>query len=329
MLCSILDQNDQWMCLMSIIPEFLQENNYRCDISDYNPPKYDSEHFRILYDLKKLGRKCTELLLSEWGCSGVIRPTVGHLLYLLVNAKLFKAADYIAKDLLHQGKPKRPCNGPEAKISPSLLQKEISHDQKIPIDNNHNSRNIHQQIPEIIITDSNQEAMAKAATTSTATTSDADMIEFSSSSVHENIEATVTNFPVVVDHSNSSFESNAGVDQEVISYFSAPAAPETTGALETSVSDLIQFSNLIPVGVEEVEFTPLVGINVSSVNTPVSNESPKTLNFNDMNELVSNTKENCSYSFNIPNLTELNFNSGTDFFAEQIDQLWNKECHKI
>nr|XP_023022092.1 mucin-17-like [Leptinotarsa decemlineata] len=31
-----------------------------------------------------------------------------------------------------------------------------------------------------------------------------------------------------------------------------------------------------------------------------------------MNELVSNTKENCSYTFNIPNLTELNFNSGTD-----------------
>nr|XP_023022091.1 interleukin-1 receptor-associated kinase 4-like isoform X2 [Leptinotarsa decemlineata] len=156
MLSSILDQNDQWRCLMSIIPEFLQRNDYRCDISDNNPPKYDSEHFRILDELKKSGRKCTEVLLSEWGCSGRIRPTIGHLLYLLVKANLFRAADYVAMDLLHQEKPKRPCNGPEAQISPNLLRKETSHDQKFSTDN-HTARNIHQRIPEIIITDANQE----------------------------------------------------------------------------------------------------------------------------------------------------------------------------
>ncbi|XP_023022091.2 interleukin-1 receptor-associated kinase 4 isoform X2 [Leptinotarsa decemlineata] len=156
MLSSILDQNDQWRCLMSIIPEFLQRNDYRCDISDNNPPKYDSEHFRIIDELKKSGRKCTEVLLSEWGCSGRIRPTIGHLLYLLVKANLFRAADYVAMDLLHQEKPKRPCNGPEAQISPNLLRKETSHDQKFSTDN-HTARNIHQRIPEIIITDANQE----------------------------------------------------------------------------------------------------------------------------------------------------------------------------
>ncbi|XP_023022089.2 uncharacterized protein isoform X1 [Leptinotarsa decemlineata] len=301
MLSSILDQNDQWRCLMSIIPEFLQRNDYRCDISDNNPPKYDSEHFRIIDELKKSGRKCTEVLLSEWGCSGRIRPTIGHLLYLLVKANLFRAADYVAMDLLHQEKPKRPCNGPEAQISPNLLRKETSHDQKFSTDN-HTARNIHQRIPEIIITDANQEGVTKAVKAFPA-----DMIEFSSSSIHDNIEATLSDFPVMVNHSNSSFESNTGVDKEVISYFSAPAVPETTEAVETSVSDMIEFSNMIPVGVEEINFAPPARITVSSA--PATNERSKTQNFSDVNELES--KENNSHMYNIPDLTGLNFNSGT------------------
>lgn len=55
-------------------------------------------------------------MLDEWGTSGRVLPTLGHLLYLLTKAKLFRAADYIAVSLLNQSKPKRPEQGPEAAI---------------------------------------------------------------------------------------------------------------------------------------------------------------------------------------------------------------------
>lgn len=62
-------------------------------------------------------RSCTEILLDEWGTSGRIRPALGHLLYLLIKAEVFRAADYIAVELLHQDPPERPKNGPAAFVA--------------------------------------------------------------------------------------------------------------------------------------------------------------------------------------------------------------------
>lgn len=64
----------------------------------------------------KTKRACTEILLDEWGTSGRVLPTIGHLLYLLTKARLFRAADYVAVSMLNQPKPKRPKQGPEASI---------------------------------------------------------------------------------------------------------------------------------------------------------------------------------------------------------------------
>ena len=42
-----------------------------------------------------------EVLVEEWGTSGRIRPTIGHLLNLLDKAQLLSAVVYIYKNLLN------------------------------------------------------------------------------------------------------------------------------------------------------------------------------------------------------------------------------------
>lgn len=56
----------------------------------------------------------TMILLEEWGTSGKKRATVGDLLDLLVHVELFRAADYVAQDLLDEARPARPTTGPAA-----------------------------------------------------------------------------------------------------------------------------------------------------------------------------------------------------------------------
>lgn len=41
-----------------------------------------------------------QIFLEEWITSGKIRPTLSHLLQLLVKSESFRAADYVAIDLL-------------------------------------------------------------------------------------------------------------------------------------------------------------------------------------------------------------------------------------
>ncbi|XP_018565585.1 probable LRR receptor-like serine/threonine-protein kinase At2g23950 [Anoplophora glabripennis] len=117
-LAQILETHELWKRLMSIIPKTLEKFNFVCNVTLDNPHKYNSEHFKLIENAsEKYRRACTEILLDEWGTSGRVRPALGHLLYLLTKAKLFRAADYIAVDLLKQEKPQRPSTGPEALIS--------------------------------------------------------------------------------------------------------------------------------------------------------------------------------------------------------------------
>lgn len=46
-------------------------------------------------------RNAAEIFLSEWGTMGKNRPTLGILLNLLVKAELFRAADYVAGEILN------------------------------------------------------------------------------------------------------------------------------------------------------------------------------------------------------------------------------------
>ncbi|KAL3269651.1 hypothetical protein HHI36_008714 [Cryptolaemus montrouzieri] len=124
-LSSVLEIADQWKKLMSIVPSVLTKDNFECKISCENPAKYNSDHIRLIETASiKYKRTGTEILLEEWGCSGRIRPAVGHLRYLLIQAELFRAADYVAQNILHESPPERPSQGPAARI-PTNINRDI------------------------------------------------------------------------------------------------------------------------------------------------------------------------------------------------------------
>lgn len=55
-------------------------------------------------------------LIEEWGSSGRERATIGDLLELLIKLPLFRAADFVAKDILNEPEPERPKTGPAKRI---------------------------------------------------------------------------------------------------------------------------------------------------------------------------------------------------------------------
>lgn len=60
------------------------------------------------------------LLFEEWGTSGRQRPTIQYLYDLLISLPLYRAADYIADQILHIQRPNRPNTGPGKQIDITL-----------------------------------------------------------------------------------------------------------------------------------------------------------------------------------------------------------------
>lgn len=87
---------------MMIIPKELKD----VDLDTITPNfKYTTVHIGMVEKASQTGRPPKlpgHILLEEWSTSGRIRPTVDHLIKLLVRANLFRAADYLAEIL--QGK---------------------------------------------------------------------------------------------------------------------------------------------------------------------------------------------------------------------------------
>lgn len=114
----------------------------------------------------------SDILFEEWGSSGRIRPTLGHLLYLLQECRLYGAADYVAK-ILRKSPPQRPTYGPAAKVELTPTERrqvqesnndianvlnEISYPSSNIIQSdfnqNHNSFNT-QNVPHVVINQEN------------------------------------------------------------------------------------------------------------------------------------------------------------------------------
>ncbi|XP_044754822.1 probable LRR receptor-like serine/threonine-protein kinase At2g28960 [Coccinella septempunctata] len=116
-LALILEFSEQWKKLMAVIPDKLQKDSFECRISCENPAKYNADHIRLIEAAsQKLKKTGTEILLDEWGCSGRVLPSVGHLLHLLLSAELYRAADYVSVKILSRNSIKRPSLGPAAKV---------------------------------------------------------------------------------------------------------------------------------------------------------------------------------------------------------------------
>ncbi|XP_012214745.1 protein Tube [Linepithema humile] len=120
-LAIILNDSDAWKKLMTIV---LKEGDI---------PRFDGDHIRTIEQASQYRdkRNPAQIFLDEWSTMGRKRPTLGILLELLIQAELFRAADYVACDLLKQQKLKRPSSGPAASIDTSdaaiddLLEKQM------------------------------------------------------------------------------------------------------------------------------------------------------------------------------------------------------------
>lgn len=103
----ILNISDSWKKLMAIVPKD------KCP----DLPKFNAEHFSMIEQAAQQQRRsAAEIFLAEWGTMGKHRPTLRSLLNLLVKAELFRAADYVARDILKEELPKRPKCGPAAPV---------------------------------------------------------------------------------------------------------------------------------------------------------------------------------------------------------------------
>lgn len=69
------------------------------------------------------------MLIEEWGTSGRKRATVNDLFELLIRVELYRAADFVATDILQETPPERPNSGPGAKIDIFLPPEEIDEEQ--------------------------------------------------------------------------------------------------------------------------------------------------------------------------------------------------------
>ncbi|KAL0276875.1 UNVERIFIED_CONTAM: hypothetical protein PYX00_004346 [Menopon gallinae] len=108
-LSQLLDLGNAWQEVMAVIPEDPNDQN--------SPPKYTLEHMKLIQSAgEKHNRSYTEILLDEWGTSGKVRPTVMTLLEVLLKAQFFRAADFVAVELLHDDPPSRPSDGPAAPV---------------------------------------------------------------------------------------------------------------------------------------------------------------------------------------------------------------------
>ncbi|XP_055315162.1 protein Tube [Sitodiplosis mosellana] len=119
-LSQILDNNESWKSLMEKIPRNLADIKNESDSISITR-KYSAENIQQIDETsKQMRRSPTTILLDEWGTSGRKRATVSDLLDLLVKVQLFRAADFVAMDILNSSPPERPVTGPAAKIDISL-----------------------------------------------------------------------------------------------------------------------------------------------------------------------------------------------------------------
>ncbi|CAK9811681.1 Protein Tube [Anthophora plagiata] len=120
----ILNISDSWKKLMAIVPK-----EDACNL-----PKFTTDHFSMIEQAAQQQRRsAAEIFLSEWGTMGKNRPTLRILLNLLVKAELFRAADYVAVDILNDELPKRPEHGPAAPvdISDEVIHKLLERKMKL------------------------------------------------------------------------------------------------------------------------------------------------------------------------------------------------------
>lgn len=223
-LVKILEYNESWKRLMAIVPKHLEKNNYDCLIDRFNP-KYNSEHFRLIENASiSLHRACTEILLDEWGTSDRVLPALGHLLNLLKKAELYRAADFVAVNLMGLETPERPKEGPAALISTTLppesqeiesildnININSSDIENLNSEVNSNSDNNNMVVPTITITQNSSGSANIPVVVNNREREVSDMMKFSSSEIISNGDSSFQ-VPLVINNTESVVSNTIPVD---------------------------------------------------------------------------------------------------------------------
>ncbi|KAK9889832.1 hypothetical protein WA026_007199 [Henosepilachna vigintioctopunctata] len=323
----ILESAGQWKKFMAIIPNKIIKDSYDCSINSGNRPKYNSDHIRLIETAsEKYNRAGTEILLDEWGCSGRIRPAVGHLLNILVRAELFRAADYVSEKILHCEKPKRPSEGPAAPI-PTKLDEHLIEEILDNIDyssslienvnpysfnNNldHDIKSSH--IPQIVVTPEADELMMMSGNSSSNAEQEvSSMMKFS---VTSSQSRTTSSLPVLIAPSVS--------DKSEIS--SGPNVPVMTiGSNIPNISSLDQESESNTSNSSNRPNVPVMTIgsnipNISSLNQESESNTPNSIN----SSYIPRISELIQSNISIPNIDELISDNvqtySSDNFSESV-----------
>nr|XP_008198086.1 PREDICTED: protein Tube isoform X3 [Tribolium castaneum] len=322
-LISLLELQDSWKKLMAIIPQTLSLNEYKCDINFNNPAKYRSEHFHIIEDNSVKKRIfCSEILLREWGTSGRVRPAVGHLKYLLQKAELFRAADYVAVDILKEEPPPRPAKGPAAPVvfnPDELLDPETKRIEKIldeinypssAIENinklnsfntnlNYSGKETTKVIPKIIISESPDVEETpppfRLPVVVQKVKSESDLIKFSQESVsNSDNNANVPHLSSLLTDEASNNNIPA-----VISDLVSQSSSETTENADSAVNRP-ELSSLLNQSSDDSE----PNFNVPAISElSLASSSDSSSNFPALSQLIDSEKNSRSCSSPLPNLS--------------------------
>ncbi|XP_060527848.1 interleukin-1 receptor-associated kinase 4-like [Cylas formicarius] len=325
-LAQILEYAESWKRLMAIIPNHLGSNTFVCDIKIDNLPKYNSEHFKIIENASlKYKRSCTEILFDEWGTSGKIRPTLGHLKYLLAKAELFRAADYVAVELLREEPPERPSFGPAALVTTDLteIKKNSGFDKIGPVEpaasivpsnvalhhhftNHQPSKNV---IPDIVISeviDVTPSDIIEVPIVKVKSKPVSDMMKFSSSAsedvTNELESGIIPEISSLLESPGPKEASESTVDSSESNELSSSSFKGLTGSFAPPIADLLA---------PECSESDLNFIPALSALNPVSEGIP---NF----EMLQASEEQMhSSNSSLQSRSSFNVSNGTDFLTSK------------
>jgi hypothetical protein len=90
------------------------------------------------------------IFIDEWSTMGKSRPKLRHLLGILINCQLFRAADYLANLIRGESPPERPRVGPAARVEIDLDIEEVVNGLEYPFSGSEVNRNKPKAKPEIV-----------------------------------------------------------------------------------------------------------------------------------------------------------------------------------
>lgn len=298
---------------------------------------------------KQFNKPPAEIFLEEWVTTGRIRPTLSHLLQLLIKSELFRVADYVAVNLLNgqsqilleniielifvytEAPPQRPSKGPAAKVDIALpLQDDDTDVHERIMDMNYpnsseimNLNNGHIQSKQL-----HSKRIFDGAILPDTPMSEVDLIRFSTAvrSCSNNVQQSVQNSNTVIPLRQPSTTIASQRSENSVQQCSVPNEIETYAIDTPNISNMTIDSALLPLQLqnwtnESTNHTPTMSSITSDYEAfpqiSLLNAHPV---HGQQNDLSSEVSENLLPNFSILNFQSSNLNNSKSYNHEDRDE---------